>query len=267
MTDFIAGISEDAETEDLFRKIDMERLPRHVAIIMDGNRRWAKERGLPSFEGHRQGTSSFREIMTTCSKIGIEVLSFYAFSMENWKRTPEEVDYLMGLFVQYCHNEKDLMKSLGVRFNVIGKSEALSARVVQSFNEVMAYTADCNRMLLNLCVNYGSRYEILQGALNLAKDIEEGRVKADEVTEEDFSGYLYTAGQPDPDLMIRTSGELRISNFLLWQNAYAEFWFTDKYWPDFGNREIFSAILDYQKRDRRFGGGNVKAKKSEECCK
>lgn len=259
MSEFITEIK-DTPAEELLRKIDTEKLPHHICIIMDGNRRWAKKRNLPSFEGHRAGTENFRKIMTASCELGIKILTVYAFSRENWKRSAEEVNFLMDLFVQYCHTEKQLMKDMGVQFNVLGKTDELPQRVVRSFKEVYDYTKDGDRMKLNVCINYSSRQEILDAVVKLAKDAKEGKVDLENVTEEIFSSYLYTSGQRDPDLMIRTSGELRISNFLLWQNAYSEFWFTNIFWPDFDEKALYQAILDYQKRDRRFGGGTPKIK-------
>lgn len=254
MTEFITHVPKNISEEEILAKIDKSRLPRHIAIIMDGNRRWAKERGLPGFMGHTQGTETFRGIMTACCEIGIEYLSVYAFSLENWRRSPEEVNFLMDLFVGYCHSEKQLMKDIGARFNVIGKTDHLPEKVIENFRQVSEYTKDGDRMQLNVCINYGSRQEMLDAVVKAADDIKNGKLSPDELTEEIFSGYLYTAGQPDPDLLIRTSGELRISNFLLWQIAYSEFWFTNIYWPDFNRALLYQAICDYQKRDRRFGG-------------
>ncbi|MCD4786359.1 MAG: isoprenyl transferase [Candidatus Eremiobacteraeota bacterium] len=256
--EFIATIDDDITEEELLEQVDFERMPRHVCIIMDGNRRWAKEKGMPGFLGHKQGVESFRTIMIAACELGIKHLTIYAFSMENWKRTSKEISVLMKLFEDYCNNEKQLMKEIGVQFHVLGEISALAPNVSRAMKEAGEYTKDGDRMKLNICVNYGGRYEILRGALKLADDIKEGRVNPDEVTEDDFSNYLYTVGQPDPDLMIRTSGELRISNFLLWQNAYSEFWFTNKYWPDLDKKALLAAIVDFQKRDRRYGGGKTK---------
>lgn len=256
--DFITTIDEDITEEELLEQIDFERLPRHVCVIMDGNRRWARERGMHGFMGHKQGVETFRNVMIAACELGIKHLTIYAFSMENWKRTSKEINILMKLFEEYCNNEKQLMKDIGVHFNFIGETSVLDPKVLKAMQDAREYTKDGKRMKLNMCVNYGGRYEILQSALKLAEDIKEGRVNPEEVTEDDFSNYLYTAGQPDPDLMIRTSGELRISNFLLWQNAYSEFWFTDIYWPDFDKKALLTAVIDFQNRDRRFGGGKTR---------
>ncbi|MCE1245471.1 MAG: isoprenyl transferase [Firmicutes bacterium] len=246
---------QDFTEEELLEKLDYDRLPRHISIIMDGNRRWAKAQGLPGFMGHSEGVMAFRRVMVACCELGINVLTVYAFSSENWRRTEEEINVLMELFESYCYSEKELMKDIGVQFRVIGKTDVLSPRVLEAFRELTEYTADGNRMVLNVCINYGSRYEILEAAKQIAEDVKSGKITSEEISEELFSEHLYTKGLPDPDLMIRTSGELRISNFLLWQNAYAEFWFTDLFWPDFDKKTLLTAILDYQGRDRRFGGG------------
>lgn len=252
--DFVKSVDQQLSVDELLERIDYDRIPKHVCIIMDGNRRWAKERGLNGFLGHKEGVKAFRKILIASCELGIEVLTVYAFSMENWRRSDKEVQMLMELFKQYCHKERELMKDIGVNFNVIGKLDVLSPELLEVFENTRQYTAEGKRTHLNLCINYGSRYEMLEGAKKLALDIKEGRVDPDTLVEEDFSDYLYTAGLPDPDLMIRTSGELRISNFLLWQNAYAEFWFTGLYWPDFDKKALLTAIIDYQQRDRRFGG-------------
>jgi undecaprenyl diphosphate synthase len=247
---------QDLTEEDLLEKLDYDRLPRHISVIMDGNRRWAKKQGLPGFMGHSEGVMAFRRVMVASCELGISVLTVYAFSSENWRRTEEEINVLMDLFESYCYSEKELMKDIGVQFRVIGKTDILNPRVLDAFRELTEYTKDGNRMVLNVCINYGSRYEIMEAARKIAEEVKLGKINSEDLVEEDFARYLYTAGLPDPDLMIRTSGELRISNFLLWQNAYAEFWFTDLFWPDFDKKTLLTAILDYQGRDRRFGGGN-----------
>jgi undecaprenyl diphosphate synthase len=254
MTDFITRIDDSVTEESLRERIRPERMPKHVAIIMDGNRRWAKQRGLPTFMGHKQGAETFKQIMIITRQLEIPHLTVYAFSVENWKRSPEEINFIMKLFVEYCKNEQDLMKSIGARFHLIGREDLLTPEVKKAFDEITDYTKDGNNLIVNVGVNYSSRYEIFRGALKLAEDIREGRVDPESLKENDFGDYLYTSGQPDPDLMIRTSGELRVSNFLLWQNAYSEFWFTDTFWPDFSRKHMLQAILDYQGRERRFGG-------------
>jgi undecaprenyl diphosphate synthase len=257
MTDFITTTDENITEESLMEQLAPDRMPRHVAIIMDGNRRWAKKKGLPTFMGHKHGAEAFKKIVTLTRELEIPYLTVYAFSVENWKRSEQEVNFIMNLFVEYCKREQDLMKSIGARFNFIGREDLLSPGVKKAFDEITEYTKDGNNMTVNVGVNYSARYEIFRGALKLAEDIREGRVEPSSLNENDFGNYLYTAGQPDPDLMIRTSGELRISNFMLWQNAYSEFWFTDVYWPDFSRKHMIQAIVDYQKRERRFGGSKT----------
>jgi len=254
---FIRKIDKGLTEEELLDMIDFSRLPAHIAIIMDGNRRWARERNMPGFMGHRKGVEAFRKVLTACVEIGVKYLTVYAFSMENWKRSEKEIEVLMKLFESYCHSEKQLMKDEGVQFRVIGKTDELRPSVIKAFREVSEYTRDGDKTILNLCVNYGSRYEILNAIRLMMEDFGKGIIDSEKIDEELFSGYLYTAGVPDPDLLIRTSGELRISNFLLWQCAYAELWFTDIYWPDFDKKALLTAIIDYQKRDRRFGGGKA----------
>jgi undecaprenyl diphosphate synthase len=235
----------------------MARLPGHVAIIMDGNRRWARKNHLPPVMGHRRGVETFRTIMTAARELGIGTLSIYAFSSENWQRAKDEVEFLMKIFEEYCHSERDLLKTQKIHFQVLGEREGLSPRLQKVFEELSQYTREGSEMTLNACINYGSRSEILNAARQMARDAVSGRVNPENVSEEDFSRYLYTAGQPEPDLLIRTSGEMRISNFLLWQTAYSEIWFTSTCWPDFSKREFMEALIDYQQRDRRFGGNTA----------
>lgn len=253
---FVTSIDKNLTEDDLLKLVDLSRLPRHICIIMDGNRRWAKERNLPVVMGHQEGVKAFKKVLTGAVELGIEVISVYAFSMENWKRTEKEVDFLMKLFRTQCFMEKDLMRDKGVQFRVLGERETLSPDLRKVFEDTEEYTKECSRTRLNLCVNYSSRYEIMEAAKSIARDIKEGRIQPEDLDEELFSKYLYTGDIPDPDLMIRTSGEMRISNFMLWQNAYSEFCFTDIYWPDFDKAALLQAIYEYQKRDRRFGGGS-----------
>jgi undecaprenyl diphosphate synthase len=255
MADFITKIDDTVTEEYLREQLDPLRMPRHIAIIMDGNRRWAKQKGVPTFMGHREGAETFKQTMIITRQLEIPHLTVYAFSVENWKRSRDEINFIMSLFVEYCRKEQDLMKSIGARFHLIGREDLLTPEVRKSFDEITEYTKEGNNLIVNVAVNYSSRYEIFMGALKLAEDIKEGRVDPESLKEDDFGNYLYTTGQPDPDIMIRTSGELRVSNFLLWQNAYSEFWFTDVYWPDFSRKHMLQAIIDYQKRERRFGGG------------
>ena len=230
-------------------------VPEHVAVIMDGNRRWAKERRLPGLMGHRAGVKAFRVVMETCRDLGVKSLTAYAFSNENWRRSPIEVKVLMGLFEQYTRAEREKMVRTGVRFVPIGRYRELPESVVAEFEKTREATAHNCALTLNLAVNYGGREEILEAARRLAQMVKEGALETADITEERFSSMLYTAGQPDPDLLIRTSGELRISNFLLWQSAYTEFYFTKLYWPDVDRNVILEAFEDYRQRDRRYGGG------------
>jgi undecaprenyl diphosphate synthase len=241
----------------LLQRLDPARLPRHVAIIMDGNRRWARERSLPSLMGHRAGVRAFRDVVRACSDLGIGILTAYAFSVENWKRSSQEVGILMNLFEHYSRQDRKEMLANGVRFRIIGDFDSLPDRVRQEFSRTVEATSQNTRTILNLAVNYGARSEILQAIRSLARDVASGHIKESEIDENLLSERLYTSGLEDPDLLIRTSGEMRISNFLLWQMAYTEFWFTSRNWPDFSRSDLLEALLDYQSRERRFGGTDV----------
>lgn len=243
------------EETALLVALDPARLPRHVAVIMDGNRRWARERLLPGIMGHRAGVRAFRDLVRACSDLGIGVLTAYAFSLENWKRSPQEIGILMHLFEHYSRKDRAEMVANGVRFKIIGDPAVLPERVRREFDRTTEATAHNTRTVLNLAVNYGARHEILGAVRELARDLAAGRLQEDALDEAAISSRLYTAGLPDPDLLIRTSGEIRVSNFLLWQMAYTEFWFTPRNWPDFSRLDFLHALVDYQARDRRFGGG------------
>ncbi len=234
-------------------QLDAARLPRHVAIIMDGNGRWATSRGFPRVMGHRAGIKSVRAVVEAAREIGVEVLTLYAFSVENWKRSEREISTLMRLLDEYLRRELENMMSNQVRLNVLGDIGGLPERVQNHLKAVMEKTRGNKRLLLNLALNYGGRAEIVQAAKKIANDIKRGSLREDELDEERFKKYLYTDGLPDPDLLIRTSGEHRISNFLLWQISYAELYWTLSLWPDFGKEEFIKALLDYQHRERRFG--------------
>ena len=235
-------------------QVDFAHLPRHVAIIMDGNGRWAKGRGLPRTAGHAAGAENFRTIATYCQKIGLEYLTVYAFSTENWKRPLEEVSAIMGLLKKYLLESIEKMERDKIRLHFFGDLSPLP----QELRALCARTDDISTrydgMQVNVCLNYGGRDEIVRAARAFAADCVSGGREPGELTEEDFSSYLYSAGVPDPDLVIRPSGELRISNFLLWQSAYAEFYYTDVLWPDFSKQELHKALAAYQGRSRRFGG-------------
>ena len=236
--------------EALARQVEFDRLPRHVAIIMDGNGRWAGERHLPRVEGHRAGVDAVRDVIETSARLGLEVLTLYAFSVENWKRPAAEVSTLMGLLKRYLGLELETLLRNNIRFNVIGRVDALAPDIRTELLDAERKTAKNTGMLFNIALNYGGRSEIVDAA---RRAIEAG-VKPEALDEERFSSFLYTSGQPDPDLMIRTSGEMRVSNFLLWQIAYAEIYVTETCWPDFTRRSLLESIIAFQKRERRYGG-------------
>ena len=242
----------------LFKKkspnIDYNRLPVHIAIIPDGNGRWAKKRAMPRSIGHREGANTLKKIVKFCNKIGIKHLTFYAFSTENWSRPKSEVDSLMSLLLELL---KDTDKELGesdIRISVIGNISGLSLELQKEINRVVKSTAKNRGLNLIFALNYGSKDEIVLAIKRIAEKIKSENIKIEDIDEKTIAKNLYTSGIPDPDLLIRTSGEKRISNFLLWQLAYSEFWYTDVLWPDFRQEDILEAILEYQKRNRRFGG-------------
>jgi undecaprenyl diphosphate synthase len=230
--------------------IDRERLPQHIAIIMDGNGRWARRRSLPRVAGHRAGIQPVRTTVETCARLGLRALTLYAFSVENWKRPRLEVDTLWRLLRLYLHAELPEMHRHNIRFTAIGRLGELPGFVRDELESVIASTSANSGMQLNLAINYGGRAELVDAVRALVEDARRGAV----IDETAISARLYTAGMPDPDLLIRTSGEMRVSNFLLWQIAYAELYVTETLWPDFTRTDLLRAILDYQKRDRRFGG-------------
>ena len=234
----------------LARQIDFSRLPAHIAVIMDGNGRWAAQRHLPRVEGHRAGIDAVRDAVELSARLGIEVLTLYAFSVENWKRPPAEVSMLMGLLKRYLRLELETLIANDIRFRVIGNERDLPVDVQEELVNGQRKTAANAGMLFNIALNYGGRAEIVAAA---RRAIESG-VAPEDLDERRFGDLLYTAGQPDPDLLVRTSGEMRVSNFLLWQIAYAEIWVTDTLWPDFRARHLLEAILAFQKRERRYGG-------------
>ena len=262
-------------------------IPKHIAIIMDGNGRWAKERGKIRLEGHRAGANSLEKILTYAGDIGVKYLTVYAFSTENWKRPEKEVKGLMDLFAKYLDKEKKNLKKQGVRLLVTGSKENISQKLLKKIEETENYLADCEKIVFNIAFNYGGRREIVDAVnkiletkllneisgvvseqfnnenngLNVTEKVVNGFANKKEnlkITEEEFSKFMYRPEIPDPELVIRTSGEFRISNFLLWEVAYSEFYITDVYWPDFDENELDKAILSFNKRDRRYGGLNVK---------
>jgi undecaprenyl diphosphate synthase len=228
--------------------------PNHVAIIMDGNGRWAKARGLPRVAGHRRGADAVRRVVRGAGELGIPVLTLFAFSTENWTRPADEVSDLMGLLRHYLRNELEELHKNGARLRVIGNREGLAADIVRDIADAENMTRDNGRIDVNICINYGARDEILQATRSLARRAAAGELSPDRIDEACFERELLTAGVPDPDLLIRTSGEQRISNFLLWQCAYAELVFVDTLWPDFGKENLEQAIIEFRRRERRYGG-------------
>jgi undecaprenyl diphosphate synthase len=255
LADMLALVAPGSTEDELLRRIDFTRLPRHLAIIMDGNGRWAEARRLPRVEGHRAGIESVRETVETSARLGIQVLTLYAFSVENWKRPDTEVRALMSLLRHYLRAELKTLLGNNIRFRVIGQPERLSRDIREELQAAEQRTAANTGMQFNIALSYGGRAEIVDAARRAIR----AGVAPDALDEATFASFLYTAGQPDPDLLIRTSGEMRVSNFLLWQIAYAEIWVTDALWPDFRARHLFDALVDYQKRDRRYGGVHPQA--------
>lgn len=248
-----SGNTKMESIEDLTAKLDMDRIPRHIAIIMDGNGRWAETRGLPRIAGHREGIHSVRESVELCRELGVGVLTIYAFSMENWSRPQDEIKELMGLLEFYLQKEIGKLMKNRIRFRTTGRIDRLPDSVLNSIRKAEETTRDNNQMVLNIALSYGGRAEIVDAALQMAEDIRQGNINISDVDESRFASYLGTYDLPDPDLMIRTSGESRISNFLLWQLAYTELYFTPTPWPDFRRREFLLALIDFQQRERRFG--------------
>jgi len=246
----LASIPPGSHDETLARQVNFDQLPSHIAIIMDGNGRWAAQRHLPRVEGHRAGIDSVRDVVETSARLGIDVLTLYAFSVENWKRPRAEVNTLMALLKRYIRLELETLLKNNIRFRVIGRAEELAPDVQHELEVGIRRTAGNGGMLFNIALNYGGRAEIVHAA---RRAIAEG-IAAEDLDERRFGDLLYTAGQPDPDLLIRTSGEMRVSNFLLWQIAYSEIWVTETLWPDFRRRDLLEAVVAYQKRDRRYGG-------------
>jgi len=237
----------------LRKQIDSNRLPSHVAVIMDGNGRWARQRGLDRIFGHQQGVEAVREVIETAAELKIGFLTLYAFSTENWGRPDEEVSALMGIIVQSLSNETDTLLKNNISLRAIGDMDRLADNVRERLLETIKLTSASTGLNLIIALSYSSRWEITKAARRISAEVKKGTINPDSVTEDYFEKYLTTAGIPDPELMIRTSGELRISNFLLWQVAYAELYFTETLWPDFGKDDFYKAIIDFQKRERRFG--------------
>jgi len=250
MSDLTELAAQESDDERLVRSLDRSRLPRHVAIIMDGNGRWARKRRLPRVAGHRAGVEAVRDTVETSARLGLEVLTLYAFSQENWKRPRTEVAILMELLKEYVRKELDTLLKNNIRFQVIGRMSDLAEPVRRELTRGLEATAHCTGLLFNIALSYGGRAEIVDACRELLRE----GTPPEDVDEKTFASRLYTAGLPDPDLLIRTSGEMRVSNFLLWQIAYAEIWVTPTLWPDFRKRDLVAAILDYQRRERRYGG-------------
>jgi len=234
-------------------EIDLKKLPQHIAIIMDGNGRWAQKHALGRIVGHQKGAEAVRATVEMCRELGVRYLTLYAFSVENWIRPAQEVNALMGLLENYLRSELKKMLEHDIRLTTIGNTAALQGRIKKALQEVMDLTAENKGMVLNLALSYGGQDEIVHAVNSLINDIRLGRLRETDITKKLFASYLYTAELPDPDLLIRTSGEYRLSNFLLWQMAYTEFYFTDVLWPDFGRNDLQEAIVNYQKRERRYG--------------
>ncbi|OGF45381.1 MAG: di-trans,poly-cis-decaprenylcistransferase [Candidatus Firestonebacteria bacterium RIFOXYC2_FULL_39_67] len=247
-------------TRDVLKSINKDKLPRHIAIIMDGNGRWAAKKGLPRTAGHKKGMDTVDTIVTTCTNLGIKVLTLYAFSTENWRRPEKEVSFLMRLLKTYLILQRAKLMKNKIRLNVIGRLNELPGFVQKELAKTLKVTKNNTAMTLNLALNYGGRVEIIDAVRKILKDViaAKGELNPEtainSIDEDTFSNYLYTAGLPDPDLLIRTSGEMRISNFLLWQIAYSEIYVTDILWPDFKEEDLYMSVLNYQHRERRFGG-------------
>lgn len=240
--------------KQIAEKIDSSNLPVHIAIIMDGNGRWAESRGLPRSIGHREGANTLKKIVRSCDEIGIKYLTVYAFSTENWTRPKDEVDALMTLLLEFLKNADKEISGKNIRIKVIGNEYGLGNEILNEIKRVTENTSSNDGLTLVIALNYGSRTEIVDMVKKIAKDVKGGKLDADSIDEKLVSSYLYTVGIPDPDLVIRPSGENRLSNFLLWQSSYAELWYSNILWPDFSREDLVEAIMEYQRRNRRFGG-------------
>jgi undecaprenyl diphosphate synthase len=236
--------------------LDPARRPAHIAIIMDGNGRWAEQRGLPRVEGHRRGTQSVRSTVEECCRLGIGQVTLYCLSVENWKRPKSELDFLMALLEQYLIEERAEIMDQNIRFTVIGRRADLPENVLRELNESVRLSENNTGTTLCLAINYGGRTELVDGMQEIARRVKRGEIQPDDIDEDLISSALYTAGMPEPDLLIRTAGEMRVSNFLLWQISYAELWVTEQCWPDFNRETLHQALRDYAGRERRFGGLN-----------
>ena len=239
---------------DLLAQMDLARLPRHIAVIMDGNGRWARRRRLPRIAGHRAGAAAVREIVESSSRLGVGALSLYAFSTENWKRPRAEVNTLMTLLREYIQREIAEIHRNNIRLQILGRYELLPREVLRDLEDALRLTGSNTGMVLNVALNYSARTELVDAFRAIFRKVQQGRIAEQDIDEQLIADHLYTRGLADPDLLIRTSGEMRVSNFLLWQIAYAEIWVTDTLWPDFTRNHLYQAVLDFQKRERRYGG-------------
>jgi len=245
---------ESLSEDELKKQLQPDKMPKHIAIIMDGNGRWADHRNLPRVAGHKAGVESVHDVVEICAELGIHVLTLYAFSSENWKRPILEVNALMRLLLDQIRTETPELDEQNIKVGVIGDIDKLPRKVSYELKRSIDITRNNTGLILNLALSYGGRHEITRAARLIAEKIKDGRMQPKEINENTFSEYLYTSGLPDPDMLIRTSGEMRISNYLLWQSAYSELYVTDVLWPDFRKKNLLEAILDYQQRSRRFGG-------------
>jgi len=240
--------------KELMDSLNPKKMPKHIAIIMDGNGRWADRKGLPRIAGHKAGIDSVHEAVEVSGELGIQVLTLYTFSSENWKRPILEVNALMKLLLEQLRDQTPMLNDKNVKLNIIGDIKSLPKKVINELSSSIAMTKNNTGLILNLALSYGGRQEIINATKYIIEDINNGKLKTNDINESMFSKYLYTSGLPDPDIIIRTSGELRISNFLLWQCAYSELYITDVLWPDFRKRDLLLALVSYQQRNRRFGG-------------
>jgi len=266
MSDSVSSSSKVESKSSYDRRIQEElkksgEIPKHIAIIMDGNGRWAKKRGLPRVAGHREGVKSVRDVVEACAQLGVKYLTLFAFSTENWKRPKHEIDTLMKLLIKTLRTETDKLHKNDIKLMAIGDIESLPVEVQRELKEAIEKTKNNKRMVLNLALSYSGRWEIIEAVKGIARDVKSGKIKVEEINDSLFASYLKTAGIPEPDLLIRTSGEFRISNFLLWQIAYTELYICDCLWPDFRRKHLYEAIRDYQKRERRFGMTSEQIKK------
>ncbi|EFM65267.1 isoprenyl transferase [Peptostreptococcus stomatis] len=240
--------------ENLFYDINLDKVPAHIAIIMDGNGRWAKSRFMPRTYGHKVGVETIRKVVKECSRLGVKYLTLYAFSTENWKRPKEEVSALMGLLVKYLRNELEELHKNNVKILTIGDISKLPQACIEELDHAKEKTKDNTGLVMSLALNYGGRNDLVNAVKNISQEVVDGKISVDDIGDDLISSHLSTKESPDPDLVVRTSGEQRLSNFLLWELAYSEFYFADIHWPDFDEKELQKAIFAYQSRDRRFGG-------------